>query len=122
MHKRMQSEFTREAGPASAEASAALATAKALRAGAAEKMRNVAAMAETFRQGGARLAEHPMGKMAAVAGMITRAANLQAIVDDVRSVSNVSRRAAEPLAKDPIEMRHVREAAVVRYCADRHID
>lgn len=72
MHKRMQGEFTRELPPASAEAAAALATAKALRDGAAEKLRNVAAMAETFRQGEARLAEHPMGKMAALAGMVTR--------------------------------------------------
>jgi hypothetical protein len=72
MHKRMKGEFTRELPPASAEAAAALATAKALRDGAAQKLRNVAAMAETFQQGETRLAEHPMGRMAGLAGMITR--------------------------------------------------
>lgn len=72
MHKRMQREFTREAPPGSADAAAALAAAKALRASAAEKVRNISAQVGAFKNGEQRLAEHPMGKMAALAGMITR--------------------------------------------------
>jgi hypothetical protein len=72
MHERMQREFTKDAGPASADAAAALAAAKALRASSAEKIRNISAQVSAFKAGEQRLAEHPMGKMAALAGMITR--------------------------------------------------
>lgn len=72
LHKRMQREFTREAPPGSADAAAALAAAKALRASAIEKTRIISAQVNAFRAGEQRLAEHPMGKMAALAGMITR--------------------------------------------------
>ena len=72
MHQRMQREFTAETGPASADAAAALAAAKALRASAAEKVRNATAQVTTFRAGEQRLAEHPMGRLAGLMGMITR--------------------------------------------------
>lgn len=72
LHKRMKREFTREAPPASADVAAALATAKALRKSAAEKVRNIHAQVNAFQAGEQRLAEHPMGKMAGIAGMITR--------------------------------------------------
>ena len=68
----MQREFTAETGPASAEAAAALAAAKALRAGAAEKVRNANAQVTAFRAGEQRLAEHPMGRLAGLMGIITR--------------------------------------------------
>ena len=71
-HKRMQREFTREAPPASADVAAALATAKALRESAAAKVRNIHAQVNAFQAGEQRLSEHPMGKMAGIAGMITR--------------------------------------------------
>ena len=72
MHQRMQREFTAETGPASADAAAALAAAKALRASAAEKVRNATAQVTAFRAGEQRLAEHPMGRLAGLMGMITR--------------------------------------------------
>jgi len=72
LHKRMEREFTREAPPASADVAAALATAKALRESAAAKVRNISAQVNAFQAGEQRLADHPMGKMAGIAGMITR--------------------------------------------------
>lgn len=72
MHKRMNREFTRDLPPASADAAAALAAAKALRASALEKTRNISAQVNAFKAGEQRLADHPQGKMAALAGMITR--------------------------------------------------
>ncbi len=72
LHERMKGEFSRETPPASADAAAALATAKALRKSSADKIRNIAAQTQTFTDAETRLAEHPMGKMAALAGMLTR--------------------------------------------------
>lgn len=72
MHERMKREFTNEMPPASADAAAALAAAKVLRTSSAEKIRNISAQVSAFKNGEQRLADHPQGKMAALAGMITR--------------------------------------------------
>jgi hypothetical protein len=72
LHKRMQQEFTRDVPPATADAAAALAAAKALRKSAAEKANNISNQVRAFQEGETRLAEHPMGRMAALAGMLSR--------------------------------------------------
>lgn len=72
MHERMQKEYTRTGPPATADAAAALEAAKRLRDRSAEKINNIHNQITAYRQGEMRQAEHPAGRLAALAGMITR--------------------------------------------------
>lgn len=72
LYDRMNSRYSGEAGPASAEAAAALATARALRQGAAEKAAKIANDVRAFVDMETRIDAHPYGRNAGLMAMMTK--------------------------------------------------
>lgn len=70
--KRSRAEYSREMGPASADAAAALEAAKKLRDRAVKNQIAIAADVRTFRMNEQRVVEDPRGGMAAIAGMVSK--------------------------------------------------
>lgn len=70
--KRSKAEYSREMGPASADAAAALEAAKKMRDRAAENQLAIAADVKTFQINEQRVKEDPRGRNAAVAGMLSK--------------------------------------------------
>jgi hypothetical protein len=71
-YQRSQAEFSMEAGPASADAAAAVATAKRMRDTAAARQLQIATTVKAFQTGEKRLLEDPRGRNAALMGMLTK--------------------------------------------------
>ena len=72
MFRRSKAEYSRELGPASADAAAALEAAKKLRDRAAKNQLAIAADVKTFRVNEQRIKEDPRGRNAALAGILTK--------------------------------------------------
>lgn len=70
--KRSKAEYSRDLGPASSDAAAALETAKKMRDKAAENQIAIAADVKTFRINEQRVKEDPRGRNAAVAGILSK--------------------------------------------------
>lgn len=70
--KRSKAEYSRELGPASADAAAALETAKQMRDRAAKNQIAIASDIKTFRVNEQRLKEDPRGRNAALAGILSK--------------------------------------------------
>jgi hypothetical protein len=71
-YKRSQAKYAQELGPASADAAAALETAKKMRDTAKQNQIAIAADVKTFQINERRVMEDPRGRNAAVAGMLTK--------------------------------------------------
>jgi hypothetical protein len=69
---RSKAEYSRELGPASADAAAALETAKRMRDRAAKSQIAIAADVKTFRVNERRLKDDPRGRNAALAGILSK--------------------------------------------------
>jgi len=72
LYDRMNNRYSAQAGPAAAEAAAALATARALRQGAAEKAARIANDVRAFTDAEARVLEHPYGRKAGLMALMTK--------------------------------------------------
>lgn len=72
MFKRSKAEYSKDLGPASADAAAALEAAKKLRDTAKAKQIAIAADVKTFRVNEMRIKEDPRGRNAALAGILTK--------------------------------------------------
>lgn len=70
--RRSKAEYSREVGPASADAAAALETAKRMRDRAAQNQIAIAADVKTFHVNEKRLKEDPRGRNAALAGILSK--------------------------------------------------
>ena len=71
-HKRSQAEFSLHAAPASADAAAALETAKHMRAVGLEKQLQASLAVRQMRENERRIAEDPRGRRFAAAGILTK--------------------------------------------------
>lgn len=72
LYERMNARYSGVAAPASSEAAAALATARALRTGAAEKAAQIANDVRAFKDAEQRVVEHPAGRNAGLMGLMTK--------------------------------------------------
>lgn len=72
LYDRMNARYSADAGPASAEAAAALATARALRKSAADKAARIANDVRAFTDAEARVLEHPYGRKAGLMALMTK--------------------------------------------------
>ncbi|MCJ8141641.1 hypothetical protein MKI84_01795 [Ancylobacter sp. A5.8] len=72
LYERSRGEFGRTMGPAQADAAAALATAKAMEAGAKKLRNDTAKQALAFASAERRVLEHPKGRAAGLMSMLTR--------------------------------------------------
>jgi hypothetical protein len=72
MFRRSKAEYSRDLGPASADAAAALEAAKKLRDRAAANQIAIAADVKTFRVNEQRIKEDPRGRNAGLAGILTK--------------------------------------------------
>src|ERR1035437_7755824 len=70
--RRSKAEYSRDMGPASADAAAALEAAKKLRDKAAANQIAIAADVKTFHVNEPRITEDPRGRNAALAGMLSK--------------------------------------------------
>lgn len=72
LYERSRGEFGRTMGPAQADAAAALATAKAIEAGAKKLRNDMAKQALAFANAESRVLQHPQGRVAGLMSMLTR--------------------------------------------------